>query len=357
MPQMRPAVRMQGKKSGGNMITAIAAIAIFCILILSHEFGHFIAAKACGVYVSDFSLGMGPKLVKWQGKETQYTLRLFPIGGWCKMVGEEEDSDSPRAYCNKKAWQRMLIIAGGPVMNFVMAIILFVIIFMMMGTYSTENVVGAPVEGTPAAVAGLQSGDQVLQVNDLVISDWDDIKTAINQQEPGSQLALLISRDGVQQTIFVTPYFDETSGSWMVGLLPDKAKQNFFAAIGLGVKQSIFFTKELILAIVGMIKGTTPVDLAGPVGIVSIIGDAANYGMQSLLLLAAYLSINLGIVNLLPLPALDGSKLVFLLVEVIRRKPINPDREGMVHLVGFVLLIGLMVVLTYSDIVRLISGA
>ena len=338
------------------MLTAIAAIVVFCLLILSHELGHFIAAKACGVYVEDFSLGMGPKLLKWQGKETQYTLRLLPIGGWCKMTGEDEESDNPRAFCRKKVWQRMLIIGGGPLMNFIFAIILFVILFMLLGSYSTENVVGMPTEGSPAETAGIESGDYVLQINDVPISNWNEIGNTINQQAEGEDLIFLIERDGEQLSVIVSPYYDESSDSWMVGLLPQKTRQNFFTAIGLGIGQSISFTKELLVAIVDMIKGTMTVDVAGPVGIITIIGDATSYGFRSLLLLTAYLSINLAIVNLLPLPALDGSRLVFLAVEGIRRRPINPNWEGRIHFIGLMLLFGLMIILTYSDLVRIFSS-
>ena len=338
------------------MLTAIAAIVVFCLLILSHELGHFIAAKACGVYVEDFSLGMGPKLLKWQGKETQYTLRLLPIGGWCKMTGEDEESDNPRAFCRKKVWQRMLIIGGGPLMNFIFAILLFVILFMLLGSYSTENVVGMPTEGSPAETAGIESGDYVLQINDVPISNWNEIGNTINQQAEGEDLIFLIERDGEQLSVIVSPYYDESSDSWMVGLLPQKTRQNFFTAIGLGIGQSISFTKELLVAIVDMIKGTMTVDVAGPVGIITIIGDATSYGFRSLLLLTAYLSINLAIVNLLPLPALDGSRLVFLAVEGIRRRPINPNWEGRIHFIGLMLLFGLMIILTYSDLVRIFSS-
>lgn len=336
-------------------MTIVAAILVFCFLILSHEFGHFIVAKACGIYVEDFSLGMGPKLLSWKGKETQYTLRLLPVGGWCKMEGEDEDSENPRAFCNKKVWQRICVVAAGPVMNFICAIILFVILFMMVGTYSTTNQVGDVTAGYPAATAGLQSGDILLDINGFPISNWNDISTAVNQQ-PGQTLSCLVERDGQQLTIIITPVYDESRGSYLLGITPMQARLGFFKAVGLGVRQSVLFARELVISIVGMIRGTMEVDISGPVGIVTVIGETASYGFRSLMLLTAYLSINLGLINLFPLPALDGSRIVFLAVEGIRRKPIDRDKEGWVHTIGLFLLLGVMVLVTYHDIVRLVSG-
>lgn len=336
-------------------MTIIAAIAVFCLLILSHELGHFIVAKACHVYVEDFSLGMGPKLIRWQGKETQYTLRLLPVGGWCKMRGEDEDSDDQRAFCRRPVWQRIAVVAAGPVMNFIFAILLFIIIFMMIGTTSNENLVGSTLPGKPAEAAGLLPGDRILSINGIAIDQWSDISSTVNQQEPGQALNVVIDRNGRQLNMIIQPYYDSDSSSWVIGIHPEQLRQNIFTAIGLGVRQSIYFVRELLVAIVQMISGRVPVEVAGPVGIVTIIGDATRYGIQSLLLLTAYLSLNLGLINLFPLPALDGSRIVFLAVEGLRGKPIDRQKEGMVHFVGLILLLGLMAFITFNDIVRLLA--
>ncbi|MDO4581121.1 MAG: RIP metalloprotease RseP [Bacillota bacterium] len=335
------------------MLTAIAAIAVFCLLILSHEFGHFIVAKWSGVYVEDFSLGMGPKLLQWQGKETTYTLRPFPIGGWCKMRGEDEDSDDPRAFNNAKIWKRILTVFAGPLMNFVIAIVLFIIIFMMLGTASSENVAGKIQPGQPAEAAGMQAGDRILSVNGIEIATWEQIGPAVNSLPPGSELSVLVERDGQQLILSITPVFNEEYQLWMLGIEAERLRQNLFTAIALGCKQSIWFVKELILALISMFTGQAPVDVAGPVGIVTIIGDSARYGLQSLLLLTAYLSINLGLLNLFPLPALDGSRIIFLAIEGLRGRPIDRRKEGMVHFVG---LMALMALMTYNDILRLIAS-
>ncbi len=338
------------------VVTILTVIVVFCLLIISHEFGHFIAAKACGVYVEDFSLGMGPKLLQFRGKETTYCLRLLPIGGWCNMRGEDEDSDDPRAFNRKKVWQRMLIIFAGPLMNFIIAIIIFVIVFMMIGTASTANVVGEPIADSPAAIAGLEEGDIITDINGIAVDEWADISTAVNAQEAGGTLQITVERDGASEIISVEPYFNEETQSWQIGIYPQREHQNIFTAISLGVRQSIEFAVLLVQSIVQMITGQIEAEVAGPVGIVNIIGEATSYGVQNVLILTAYLSINLGLINLFPLPALDGSRLVFLAVEGIRRKPIDRNKEGMVHFIGLVLLLGLMVFITYQDIARLVTG-
>lgn len=314
------------------------------------------AAKACGIYVEDFSLGMGPKLLRIQGKETSYTLRLLPIGGSCSMAGEDEDSDNPRAFCNKKIWQRIVVIAAGPIMNFLFAIVLFIIVFMGAGTYSTENVAGAISPGSPAAAAGLQEGDRILSINGQQVRSWEDISLAINASPGGEALTVVLERKGAEQQLLITPLYNAEHGLWYIGILPVAIEQTLVGAIRLGFEQSVLFMQALVSAIADMISGTTKVELTGPVGIVSIISTTARQGMMQLLFLTAFLSMNLGLINLLPLPALDGSRIVFLLVEGVRGRPFNPEKEGMVHLVGLFLLFGLMIFVTYHDIVRLISG-
>ncbi|NLF80107.1 MAG: RIP metalloprotease RseP [Clostridia bacterium] len=338
------------------VVTIISVILVFCLLILSHEFGHFIAAKACGIYVDDFSLGMGPKIAQFKGKETTYTLRPFPIGGWCKMRGEDEESVDPRSFKSRKLWQQMLTIAAGPLMNFILAITIFVVVFMMMGTASGANVIGEVGESTPAAAAGLQPGDRIMAINGLEIDEWVDISAAVNAAKPGGALSLAIERDGRTLQTVIEPYFDEEMQTWLIGIIPQKEHLNFFRAIWLGCVQSVQFSVAIIQGLAQMISGAIPADVAGPVGIVTLIGQASEYGIQSLLILTAYLSINLGLINLFPLPALDGSRLVFLTIEGLRGKPINQAKEGMIHFVGLILLFGLMIFITYKDILRLVTG-
>lgn len=337
------------------ILKIIAAVLVFCLLIISHEFGHFIAAKSCGVYVEDFSLGMGPKLLQIKGRETTYTLRPFPIGGWCKMRGEDEDSADPRAFNNKKVWQRMIIIAAGPLMNFICAFVIFVIIYASLGVVSEGNTIGGTTEGFPAYQV-LEEGDQIVEIDGMTVDDWNDLSVAVNRQDAGDTLNIRVIRDGHPLEFSVGRVYNEEYGVWQIGVLTGREYPNIFQSIRMGCVQSVQFIVELIRVLFQAVTGQVKADVAGPVGIVSLIGDTTEQGMAYLLVLVAYLSINLGIINLLPLPALDGCRLVFLAVEAIRRKPLPREKEGMVHFIGLVLLLGLMLVITYSDIVRLVTG-
>ncbi|MGI5891340.1 MAG: RIP metalloprotease RseP [Bacillota bacterium] len=334
----------------------LIAIFIFVILIVSHELGHYLLAKANGIYVYEFSLGLGPKVFGFKRKETEYTLRALPIGGACMMMGEDEDSADPRAFNRKKVWQRMLVVAGGPLMNFVAAIIIFIIVFMMMGMPSSSNIVGSTVPGQAAQVAGMKENDAIVEINGQKTETWNDIVTVIQEQPPGEVLNVVVLRDGQHLPLKIKPYHDEASDRWMVGISPLMETRGLGESIALGFRQSYELTKLLLLTLIKMVSGQMPLDVAGPVGVVTIVGQAASTGWQNLLILTGFLSINLGVINLLPIPALDGSRLVFLAVEGIRRKPIKREREGMIHFIGFALLIGLMVIITYRDVLRLIEG-
>ena len=343
-----------------TIITIITAILVFCFLVLSHEFGHFIVAKACHVYVEDFSIGMGPSLLHWRGKETEYCLRLLPIGGWCKMRGEDEDSEDDRAFCCRPVWQRICIVAAGPIMNFICAILIYVVIYMLLGVATPSNVVGEVVPDSPAAAVGMEAGDRILNINGQEIALWNDIGTLIDDTE-GSALNIQVQRGEESLSFILEPQYDEVSGRWLMGVYsstedPVIQHVGFFTSIKLGLQQSIYMLRLLITSIIGMFAGTVPVEVSGPVGIVSVISQAARDSLITVLSLVALLCLNLGLVNLLPLPALDGCRIVFLAIEGLRGKPIKREREGMVHFIGLLLLMGLMVLITYQDIARLITG-
>ncbi|MBQ6842412.1 MAG: RIP metalloprotease RseP, partial [Firmicutes bacterium] len=335
----------------------IAALAVFCVLIITHELGHFVVAKMSGIYVYSFNLGMGPKLFSFTKGETEYTIRLLPLGGSVMMMGEDDDTcdDDPRSFNRQAVWKRICTIAAGPLMNFVTAIVLFIIVFMMLGTASDANIIGGVIEGSAAEAAGLQAGDQILYIGDYLIEKWNDISPAIAAAGAGNPLDIVFLRDGVQQQLTLQPYFDEASGNWMIGIQSSVARQSLSTAIKLGFMQTYLFTKEIIVTLGAMILGKTAVELSGPVGIVTVIGEASTYGLMNVLLLTAYLSVNLGLLNLLPIPALDGSRIVFLAIEGLRGKPFDREKEGMVHAIGLLLLLGLMVLVTYQDIARLIN--
>lgn len=344
-----------------TIITILAAVLVFCFLVLTHEFGHFIVAKACHVYVDDFSIGMGPRLLHWKGKETEYCLRAFPIGGWCKMRGEDEDSDDERAFCQRPVWQRICIVAAGPIMNFICAILLYILIYAALGLATPGNIIGEIGPGSPAETAGLEAGDRILSINEQEIKLWEDISSAVNVDEPGSPIHMEVQRGDETLDFVLVPEYDEASSRWLLGIYssteePVIQRYGIFQSIGMGVKQSIYMLRMLVSSIVGMFAGTVPVEVSGPVGIVSVIGQATQDSMRTLLSLAAFLCLNLGFMNLLPLPALDGCRIVFLFIELLRGKPINRDREGLVHFIGLILLMALMLLVTYQDIARLISG-
>jgi len=340
-----------------SILGIVVAILIFCILIMTHELGHFLVAKANKIYVYEFALGMGPRIWGFKKNETEYNFRLFPIGGMVRMMGEDEEKiDDERSFARKTVLQRMAVIFAGPLMNFITAIVFFVIIFMMIGIASDSNIVGKPLSGQAAEAAGVRAGDAIMEINGQEVEDWSSMVTIIQDQEPGAPLAIKIDRDGQIIDMTITPYYDNESGRWLMGIQPSTEKLNFFESAWLGIKQSYLFTKMLLLALYQMLTGQIAPDVAGPVGVVSIVGQAAGMGLQNVLILAGYLSINLGVINLLPIPAMDGSRLVFLAVEGIRRKPFDRRKEGMVHFIGLMLLFGLMIVITYQDILRLINN-
>lgn len=334
-------------------MSVLYTIIIICVLVLVHEFGHFIVAKKSGVLVEEFSLGMGPKLLGWQGAETAYSVRLLPIGGYVKMTGEDEDSDNPRAFCNKSVWVRMAVTFAGPLMNLLIAVVFFLVAFMYFGTPATDGLIGTVAENSPAAAAGLQGGDVITALNDAPVDGWTDVTAYMAAVEPGDAVRVSYLRDGEVQTAELITM--ETDGRAVLGVTQGIRRADLVSSLQLGFATTVNFTVMILQSLVDMVTGAADVDVAGPVGMVTLVDEYANVGLMYLFLFAGMLSVNLGVMNLLPIPALDGARLVFLLIEAVRRKPIDRDKEAMVHLVGFALLMALMVVITYFDIDRLIS--
>lgn len=333
------------------LVGILSFILVFCTLVLFHEFGHFAAAKLNGIYVHEFSIGMGPKLIKKQGKETLYTIRAFPIGGFVNMEGEDEKSDNPRAFSSKSAIRRLSVLVAGPIMNFLLAMILLFAIFITLG--SPTNVMGEITEGSPAYVAGIETGDEIIRINDVDISSWDDIISNISNSDASKALSIdLIKQNGSEKNVLVTPMIDKESGRSLIGIryLPKKeiGKSAYFAVTNVAN-----ISKEIVSFLVTMpFKGVSDGDVVGPVGMYKMIGSAAESGILDLLSLGALISINLGIFNLLPFPALDGGRIVFIILEMIRRKPLKEDFEGKIHFVGFAILISLMIFLVFKDVLR-----
>ena len=355
------------------MLTTLAIVFVFGSMVMIHELGHYMVAKWIGVKVIEFSFGFGPKIVGYQGKETLYALRIIPLGGFVKLHGMDAEVDAngqeviapthdPRSFMNKPVWQRMAVIVAGPLMNFALAIILFVSVFAYLGIPApgTTNMIGSLVEGKPAATAGIKPGDKILAVNGESTLSWTRLIEVI-RPKPDQVLTLTVERDkGKQhQTVSVKTEKDVQTGNGMIGIAPEiiYTHASILHATSFGLERTVDFTKFIMVSLVQMITGKIPADVGGPVMIAQVIGEGARQGLANLLSLTGVLSIQLGLINLFPIPALDGSRLVFLLIEGVRGKPLNPEKENMIHLVGFVLLMALMIAVTYKDVLRLFVKA
>ena len=331
------------------MITAIAAIFVFLMVVLIHELGHFSVAKFVGIKVNEFSIGMGPKLYQRKKGETEYTLRLLPIGGYVKMEGEDESSDDPRSFNNVSALSRIGVVVAGAVMNFILAIIVFGIVSYGIGM--PTNQIDEIIIGSPAEIVGIKEGDIINNINGKKTNTWNKVVKSINNADPNIEMNIEILRDNKIEKILVKPIIED--GTSKIGIGP-KTEQSISSAIRGGFEKTGEFL-SLMFEFVSMIfKGKVSTDdLSGPVGVVKVIGEAAKMGIYDLLYLLGFISVNLGFFNLLPIPALDGSRIIFLLIELVRGKPIDPDKEGFIHFIGFVLLISLMLVVTYKDIIKI----
>ncbi len=332
-------------------MTLIYAVIIFCLLIFVHEFGHFITAKLCGIKVNEFSIGMGPTLFKKQRGETLYSLRALPLGGFCAMEGEDEESEDARAFNNKPAWQRAIVLAAGSVMNLLTAIILMIIIAFYVGQATTtlDNVE----EGSPAYEAGLMAGDQMVSMDGSRINEWTDLQTVVGENE-GKEIQVTVLRDGHETDTTVTPHLDEESGRTVIGVMPEM-EHRLIPSITKGVSNTWNMTVMMYDLLGQLFTGDISAkELSGPVGIVYVVNDSARMGLIYVVYLAALLSLNLAVMNLLPLPALDGGRLLFLLIRKITGKRVTDEMEGKIHFIGIMLLLVLMVYVTWNDIVRFI---
>lgn len=410
------------------MLTIISAILVFSVIVLVHEYGHYKVARNVGIRVEEFAIGMGPVIYKKEKNEIIYSIRAIPIGGFCKMEGEEEDIKSKTSFSNKTVWQRFKVVAAGPIMNFVLALVLFIIIALSFGvagnrvdfidegsneyaagirtgdkiisindkkayiwediyyqitntkkdSYTvkferdgkvqelninnnyrklvgvTSNLVNgksttnvSPTDmNSPAYKAGMKDGDKVIKINDKPVSTWEEITSEINKGED-SAVKITVDRNGETHEFEITPQ-KQISVRYNT-----KIEKSFITAIASSAYKTVYYIKLMFDVIIQLVTGQLGSEaVGGPVMVISMVGEAAKNGLLSVLNLAAFISINLGFMNLLPIPALDGSKLVFLMIEGIRGKAIPVEKESMVHFIGFILLISLMIFITYKDILR-----
>lgn len=330
------------------MTTAITAIIIFFIVVLVHEFGHFATAKLVGIKVQEFSIGMGPRITKFNKGETEYSLRILPIGGYVKMEGEDEKSDDERSFSNKSPISRILVLASGAIMNFLLALIIYFVISIVIGSPTT--IIDKVTENGPADTAGIKSGDEIVSINNEKIENWQESKGIITNAE--DEINITVLRDEKSLSFSLTPEKDENDNK-LIGI-SSKTRPSFIGSIKYAFNNLIFMISLMFdfikMALTGNVSTS---DVAGPIGVVQLIGETTKYGFLSVLNLAAFININLGFFNLLPIPALDGSRILFILIELLRGKPLDPEKEGMIHFIGFALLMALMIFISYNDLSRL----
>ncbi len=364
------------------MIKIILFLLIFGLVVVAHEFGHFLLAKINGIRVVEFSVGMGPKLLHFQGKETLYTLRLLPIGGACmfdqedgldlekkekdsaedpeKVVSDRSDGGRDGSFAAAKVGSRIATIVAGPIFNFILAFILSLFVVGMCG--SDRPRILNVMEGYPAQEAGLEAGDKIISLNGERVYLYREV-SFFSSTNQGEKVTMVYERDGERYTTVITPRYDETAGRYYIGFSGGTyTKDNALEIIRDSYFEVRYWIKVTFKSLLMLFTGQASVkDMSGPVGVAQVVGDvyeeASEYGIEtiiaSMLNIAILLSANLGVVNLLPLPALDGGRLIFMIIEVLRGKPVSKEKEAMVHFIGFVLLMVLMVFVLYNDIMRL----
>ena len=337
----------------------ILALIIFSAIVIFHELGHFLLAKWNGIEVIEFSLGMGPRLLSHVWGDTRYSLKLLPIGGSCQMVGEEEASDSEGAFGNKSVWARIAVVAAGPVFNFVLAWVLALII---VGSVGYDNTMVDIIPDSAAAEAGMEDGDQIISINGSRTWLYREV-SLYSSLHQGQTATVVFERNGEKQTVVLTPKQSDT-GAYLYGFsrTVQREKGGALETVGYSCAEIRYWLKATVESLKMLIGGQVGLEeMSGPVGIVSTIGDTYKesrvdgwyYVTMNMIMIAIFLSVNLGVMNLLPIPALDGGRLVFLILEAIRGKAIPQEKESMVHFTGFVLLMGLMAVILFSDLHKL----
>lgn len=343
------------------MITVLASVFVFGLLVLFHEFGHFIMAKAAGMRVDEFAIGFGPKLASRKVGETVYSIRCVPLGGFNDIAGmDPADNDAgSRGYAEKPVWKRMAVILAGPLMNFLLPVLIFFLIFMTVGVSepSTRPELGDVIPDQPAALAGLRKGDRIDAIDGAPVEAWDDIVRLI-RGAGGRPLKVAYRRDGEARMATVIPSYDKQEGRMMIGVMG--ALDTHSPTVGEAAKAAVWKTGYVAYHMVGglvqIVTGHSAAELAGPLGVAQMAGTVAKIGFAALMNFAALLSLNLGVINLLPIPALDGGHLVTLLLEALRGKPLGEKALHYTQMAGITVLVALMLFATKNDITRIFSG-
>jgi len=349
-----------------QILYILLAILMLGFIVTVHEFGHYLVGRLCGIGILEFSVGFGPKLLGWRRKGIDYSLRLIPLGGYCAFLGEDEDHSAPNAMNNQPVWKRFLTILAGPAMNFVLAFLFCAILLSSFIVAEHLPRIDTIYQNTPAAESSLEPGDIITAIDGMPIS-YDDAGVAAAKQlildtEAGRPVQLDILRDDEALAISVVPeeVLDAATGQiqMQVGIAFDARTYRFGEALGRSAGYMVKFTGMMLDSLKDLVfHGTGTEDMMGPVGIISFVSNEVSKDtLYTIINLIFVLSLNIGIMNLLPLPALDGGRLIFLIIEAIRRKPIPPEKEGMVHAAGMGLLLMLILFITYKDIIRLFTG-
>ena len=353
------------------MVYILFAILFFGFLVAIHELGHFLVAKLCNVRVNEFAIGMGPRLLHKQGKETEYSLRLFPVGGYCAMEGEDEETDDPRCFAAAAAWKRFLILVAGSGMNFIAGLLILVCIFSANKTQVTP-VIDSFMAGNPAAAEGyLQVGDEFLKIDGQRVLVASDVSMLLGRGD-GESVDLVIRRNGEKLTLEDVPlqlleYEVNGEVSLMYGLYFRVTESNLLSNTGLALRAAVNFARMVWFSVMDLLSGSAGLrDLSGPVGIVSAMSDVGEASgsvvsaILNLLYFGSFIAVNLAVMNLLPLPALDGGRLLFLVLNVVLAKVIRrtiPGKyESYVHLAGMALLLALMALVAVNDVFRIVGG-
>ena len=345
------------------IINLLLFILILGVIVFVHEFGHFILAKWNGVYVYEFALGMGPKICGFKKGETEYNLRAIPIGGFCQLAGEDLETDKAekipkdKQLQNKKAWQRFLIMLFGPMNNFILAVILLFLIALIWGGSTMDPVIKKVEKGSIAEKVGITKGDKIVKINGHKIETSDDISLYLAIAGTKKKSTIVVQRNNKKYTYKIKPEKVKEKGKdvYRYGIaMGGKKTKGLGEAIVYTYKKTKSIFKQMFITVGYLFTGKISLSqLSGPVGIYSVVGAQRSAGIANLIYLMAFLSINVGFINLLPIPAFDGGHILFIIIEKVKGSPVNPELENKIHTVFLILLLLLMVVITFNDILRL----